>query len=133
MVDKKTIFRVAIIGSRDFNDYDFLKSKVLEVLPKNIKNIIILSGGAKGTDALGEKFAKEFNYPLEVYRAKWWLHGKCAGYLRNNTIVKNADMVIAFWNGLGKGVKHTINIAQRHTDLIYIIRIDDLIKKERDL
>ncbi len=45
---------------------------------------------------------------------KDWLNlGKRAGYVRNTDIVKNSDMIIAFWDGNSKGTKHTIGLAQK--------------------
>lgn len=122
-------YRVAIIGSRDFYNFDFLEEKVKELMPKNHNDFIIVSGGARGTDTLAEQFAEKYGYPKEIHKAKWHLHGKCAGYLRNHEIVRNADMVIAFWNGISKGTKHTINIARDDSNrIVHIIRIDNVPK-----
>ena len=63
-------YRIAIIGSRDFNNFDFLDKKVKELMPKQDYQFIIVSGGAKGTDTLAEKFAEKYNYYTEIYRAK---------------------------------------------------------------
>ena len=126
-------YRIAIIGSRDFNNFDFLDKKVKELMPKQDYQFIIVSGGAKGTDTLAERFAEKYNYYTEIYRAKWHVHGKCAGYLRNHDIVRNADMVIAFWNGMSKGTKHTINIA-RHDEnrVVHVIRVDNIDEGNND-
>ncbi len=44
--------KVAIIGSRGFDDYDLLKSKLAE----HINEIeCIISGGAKGADSLAHR------------------------------------------------------------------------------
>ena len=46
---------------RDYNDYDRTK-KILDQFYNKFKNdLIILSGGAKGTDSIGERYAKENN------------------------------------------------------------------------
>ena len=48
----KNKVKIAIVGSRTFNDYEFLKSAVLEVL--RIEDIsLIISGGADGVDTQG--------------------------------------------------------------------------------
>ena len=46
--------KVAVIGSRGFDDYERLK-KVLDTLPITT----IVSGGASGADSLSEKYADE--------------------------------------------------------------------------
>ena len=122
-------YRIAIIGSRDFNNYNYVESKVKELMPKEDLEFIIVSGGARGVDTLAEQFADKYNYAKEIYRAKWHSHGKCAGYLRNHDIVRHADMVIAFWNGISKGTKHTINIAKNGERIVHVIRIDNIPKE----
>lgn len=122
-------YRIAIIGSRDFNNYNYVESKVKELMPKEDLEFIIVSGGARGVDTLAEQFANKYGYKKEIYRAKWHSHGKCAGYLRNHDIVRHADMVIAFWNGISKGTKHTINIAKNGERIVYVIRVDNIPKE----
>ena len=46
--------RIAVIGSRDFNDYERLEAVVLPHLLARLT-----SGGAKGADALAERLATE--------------------------------------------------------------------------
>ena len=52
---------LAIIGSRNFTDYEFLRAQVYQFLselnfnPDN-QTLIIVSGGAKGADTLGKIF-----------------------------------------------------------------------------
>lgn len=104
------IFRVIVAGSRDFTDYDLLKSK-LDFLLKNRNNIIIVSGTAKGADKLGEQYAKERGYKIAEYPADWSL-GKKAGYLRNKQMAENADAAVIFWDGESPGSKHMIDLAK---------------------
>lgn len=99
---------LAIIGSRTFNDYELLKNEV----DKYLEDITcIISGGARGADSLGERYAKEHNIPIKIFYANWNLHGNKAGYLRNIDIIENAHIVIAFWDGTSKGTKHSIDLA----------------------
>ena len=57
--------KVAIIGSRTFNDYDFMVGS-LENHKIDIK--MIISGGARGADSLAERYAKENGILLKVFR-----------------------------------------------------------------
>ena len=50
--------KLAVIGSRRFNNYQLLKSILTEI---KSKIEMILSGGALGADSLAMKFAKENN------------------------------------------------------------------------
>jgi hypothetical protein len=116
--------KLAIIGSRDFNDYD----KVVHYVDFHFcidSNRVdeIVSGGAKGADALGKKFANEFKLKYTEFPADWNKHGKSAGYIRNEQIIKHSDKVIAFWDGKSKGTMHSINLARKHkkdTIIIYV-------------
>ena len=83
---------VAIIGSRGFNDYELVKS----ILEKYNDVTTIVSGGAKGADSLGERWAKEKGIPTKIFYPDWNKHGKSAGYIRNKDIISNSDLVIAF-------------------------------------
>jgi len=105
-------FRVIIAGSRDFEDFDKL-CDVCDFMLQNKLDVQIVSGAARGADKLGEKYAKERGYKIIQYPADWSL-GKKAGYIRNEIMAKNADALIAFWDGKSKGTNHMINLAKQH-------------------
>jgi predicted Rossmann fold nucleotide-binding protein DprA/Smf involved in DNA uptake len=121
--------KLAIVGSRDFDDYE----KVIYYISEHFGlgadglggNYIteVVSGGASGADVLGKRLAKEYNIKYTEFPADWNKHGKAAGYIRNEDIVKNSDKVIAFWDGKSKGTMHTINLARKYkkdTIIIYV-------------
>ena len=74
---------------------------------------MIISGGANGADTLAEMFADKFGCPILIIRPDWDAYGKRAGFLRNEEIVNEADVVLAFWDGESKGTKHTINLTKK--------------------
>jgi hypothetical protein len=98
--------KVAVIGGREFNDYDRLK-RILDLYPITT----IVSGGARGADSLGERYADEKGLKKEIYKPDWDLFGKTAGFMRNTTIVENSNMVVAFWDGESKGTKDSLDKA----------------------
>lgn len=108
--------KLAIIGSRTFNDYDVLKKECDNL---NIEEII--SGGAKGADSLGEKYAIENNIKFTIFKPDWKKYGKRAGFLRNTDIINSCDSVLAFWDGNSKGTQHSINLAHKHNKPVTII------------
>lgn len=123
--------RIVIAGSRDFNDYDFLKKEVLDIvkhnnIPKKLCKII--SGGARGADTLGERFAKEYGLEIKRFIPDWDGLGKRAGYVRNAEMAKyavedgNYGMLVAFWDGISKGTKHMIDLANRYGLIVHIIK-----------
>jgi len=114
--------KLAIVGSRDFEDYELCKKTILKNF--NINAITeIVSGGAKGADSLGEKFAKENNIKLTTFLPDWDKFGKKAGFLRNTTIVENSDIIIAFWKNKSKGTQDTISKARKTNKIVIIMEI----------
>lgn len=102
--------KVAIIGSREFNDFNLLEREIIKNIPiREIETII--SGGAAGADTLAEKFADKWKIQKTIYLPDWNKHGKKAAFIRNNDIIRNADFVIAFWDGRSKGTKHSIDLS----------------------
>lgn len=72
-----------------------------------LKDLIIISGMAKGADQLGYKWAKQFNVPIISKPANWQL-GKSAGFIRNKEMAAECDALIAFWDSKSSGTKHII-------------------------
>lgn len=105
-------FRVIIAGSRNFNNYELLKKECDAFLSdkKEKYNITIISGGARGADFSGEKYAHDEGFALEIYPADWNKFGKGAGFRRNEQMAEVADALIAFWDGKSHGTKHMIDI-----------------------
>lgn len=112
--------KIIIAGSRSFNNYEFLK-KQLDCLFKNIKSLEIVSGCARGSDALGERYAKERGYILHRFPADWDRYGKSAGYIRNKEMACFADRLVAFWDGKSKGTRHMIDLAKKRNLIIKVV------------
>ena len=111
--------RVIIAGGRDFNDYQ----TVLDAISESQFNITtVVSGGAKGVDALGERYADEMNIPLAIFYADWNRNGKAAGPIRNRKMAENADALIAIWDGQSRGTKNMIETAQKLNLDVYVKR-----------
>ena len=108
--------KVAVIGSRGFNKYELLK----ETLSK-LEITLVVSGGAKGADSLGEQYANENQIPTKIFLPDWKKHGRAAGMLRNTDIINEAEMVVAFWDGESKGTKDSITKAQKQNKKVLII------------
>ena len=122
--------RIIIAGSRDFNDYELLKKSAIEIITK--KTMLpdltrIVSGGARGADTLGERFAKEFGLEVKKFSADWDGLGKRAGYVRNAEMAKftveddNDSMLIAFWDGQSRGTKHMIDLAYKYGLEVHVV------------
>mgnify|MGYP000073329119 CR=1 FL=1 len=105
-----TLLKLAVIGSRSFDNIDLIK----EILNEFIYSAqIVISGGAQGTDNLAHDWANENNIPVKLYLPDWKKFGKAAGIIRNKQIVEDADFCIIFWDGKSKGTKNTIDLCNK--------------------
>ncbi len=107
--------KLIVAGGREFNDYHRL-SKVLFDYAETITgydSISIVSGMARGADALAYRFAKTHSMPCHEFPANWDKHGKSAGYIRNTEMANFADALVAFWDGKSRGTKHMIETMQK--------------------
>ena len=112
---------LAVVGSRSFNNYELLRKHLDK---RNITQII--SGGARGTDTLAAKYAKEKKIELLEFLPDWTTHGKAAGFIRNKQIINAATHVIAFWDGTSHGTLNSINLAKKAKKEPEIIRTDEI-------
>ena len=98
--------RTIVAGGREFNDYALLD---LTLSRMNVTEVV--SGTARGADKCGELWAHNNNVPIHRCPARWKKYGKRAGFLRNEYMATQADVLVAFWDGKSKGTKHMIDTA----------------------
>ena len=116
--------KLAIVGSRNFNNYELLCSFIEDKF--NLNDIdTIVSGGAKGADALAERFAKDHNLVLSVKKADWSRYGKAAGPMRNRLIVSEADAVVAFPSPTSKGTLNSMDLARKMCKRLEVLYVQD--------
>jgi len=112
--------RVVIAGCRDYKNYNEAK-EFIDLCISNIKDeyeLIFVSGNCSGADRLGEQYAKEKGYPIELYPAEWNKYGNSAGPKRNKHMAIIGDYFICFWDGKSKGTKSIISfITELHKPL----------------
>lgn len=116
--------KVAIVGYRNFKDYQVFEKRVNEIFNHNdISPFEIVSGGAEGVDTLAEIYANEYCIPITVFPANWNKYGRSAGPKRNKLIVDRADVVIAFLSKESKGTVNTINLARKANKKVFVIDV----------
>ena len=103
--------KLAIVGSRIFNDYEVFKTIVENFMKNNNYQLnTIISGGCRGVDRLAEKYSIENHIDLITFKPEWGRFGKQAGFIRNHDIIKSCDVCIAFHDGVSHGTAHDINL-----------------------
>ena len=108
--------RVVIFGSRGITDMAILEQAIKQA---SFHITTIISGGAKGADALGEAYANAHNIPLEIYKPDWKKYGRKAGPLRNEQMAKLADAGIGLWDGQSRGTRHMHSYMQKIGKPVY--------------
>lgn len=115
--------KLGIVGSRGFKDLSLVHkflSLILEEMNKYERELVIVSGGAKGPDYEGEKFADK-NGLKKIIHIPDWSKGKGAGIERNSDIIKDSDFVIAFWDFSSRGTLDSINKAKKQNKLLCVV------------
>jgi len=106
--------KVLACGSRDvdpFDSWDAFESRLRQL---SDGDVTVISGGARGSDAIAHRVAKMLGCRTMTFRAQWERDGRAAGILRNVRMLDQApDLVLAFWDGKSRGTKHTIDEARR--------------------
>jgi hypothetical protein len=90
--------KIGIIGSRRRNTEEDLKivTDAFHKLKEEYPDISIVSGGCtKGCDRFAEIIACLENIPIKIYYADWDTYGRTAGFMRNTTIAKESEILIA--------------------------------------
>ena len=108
--------RVIVSGSREIEDYDFVKGVLDRQLGDFLDgSLVILTGAAQGVDKLAERWCDYNLVTYERYPADWDQHGKSAGLIRNSEMINagNPDLLIVVWDGISKGTKDIISKARR--------------------
>lgn len=118
--------RVAIIGSRNFDDNDFARSvvrlRIADILMEfggelTTKELEFVSGGCpQGVDFWVQEICKTGYLKLKEFLPNLEKFGSPAAYhIRNDDIIDYADKVVAIWNGsrVRSGTWSVINKCRR--------------------
>ncbi len=107
--------KIAVAGSRVYTDYKEVAEYIDMCIREYTDNeqITILSGGCRGADMLGERYAMEHGYRIARFCAQWDKFGKAAGIIRSRKIADTADLVVCFWDGDSRGTKTLIDYARK--------------------
>lgn len=135
--------RVIIAGGRDFGTKSPLaRSMALHRIDRAMNAIAgntgesapdwrgwsVVCGLAAGADQLGAEWAEQNGVAVAEFPAKWvrpdGTPDRGAGFKRNLEMAKNADALIAFWDGQSKGTKNMIDQALQHGLEVHVYRYE---------
>ena len=108
--------KLLIAGSRSITDFD-----LAPYIPDDVDEII--SGGARGIDALAEKYADEHKLSKHILRPKYHLYKRGAPIKRNMEMIEMADAVLVVWDGRSRGAQSTVKHAEKLKKTIKVIQI----------
>lgn len=121
----KEEFKIIIIGSREFDNYQYFCKKCDKLLSgkKLTHNITIITGNHGNTDKFAQCYAFSKNYNIIIEKADYEQHPKDAMYFRNKKIINEYKPhgCIAFNLNNSKGTKNMINLCK-----IYNIEIREI-------
>lgn len=117
-------FYLLVAGSRGYQNYKEFTAVLDYILSEQVnqgKNIIFVSGRAKGTDTMAEWYAHEKGYGIYTFPAQWDEYGYSAGYKRNiqmhqfiANLGKRNRGCICFWDMHSKGTRHNFQLAKTY-------------------
>ncbi|MGD9590818.1 MAG: SLOG family protein [Pyrinomonadaceae bacterium] len=103
--------KVLVCGGREFHNYEVVREVLCDTL-LCADSPVVIHGGARGADALAERWCQEHKVHSAVVKPDWDYYGKMAGILRNEAMLAlGPDLVIAFRGG--KGTAHMVKIAKK--------------------
>ena len=116
-------FRLIVAGSRDFEDYQLLTHCIEDLAKKDYDQygVSIVSGMARGADAMAAHFAKEHGVKLYEMPADW-SQGRGAGFARNTNMARFSDGLLAFWDNKSPGTKHMIDTMRKMGKPVTVVR-----------
>ena len=113
--------KIAIIGSRELEDGWVLpKLNFLVGLKEKHKELLIISGGARGVDTQVEDYCRAWKIPIKIIRPINPAN-KLDYLFRNIEIITLADKVVALWDGKSRGTKFVIDYAKARNKEIEVI------------
>lgn len=102
--------RVLVTGSRSWT----AREEVYGVLDELRPDIVIHGGCPTGADAMASAWCQLHGVAEDVFPADWEVHGRRAGYLRNQAMIdEGPDLVVAFRREGSRGTQMTIDLARK--------------------
>lgn len=118
--------KYGIIGLRDFNGEVFDNFECVNSALNCFKPSMtgIVSGGGKGAERLVQRWATEQDVDFKLILPNIKTHGKKDAFLiRNLDILKEADELIIFWDGMNLGNIKAIGHAMKDNICVHVLPV----------
>jgi hypothetical protein len=113
--------KLIIAGSHTFTDYP----RLCQVLAPDRHRIMqVLTGGARGAEQLGYRWAWKHVVTHQLFRAEWERFGKTAGVRRNHQMAQAGDVLVVFGDGQAPGTTHLMQCMQELGKPVVRISVD---------
>jgi YspA, cpYpsA-related SLOG family len=113
--------RCIIAGTRTITSPEWLRVALVQSGWAD-KITRVLCGDAEGVDLLGWQWASSRNIAVNHYPAHWTAYGKMAGPIRNTRMAKDADALLAIWDGESPGTRDMIRKAEKRGLKVFVLR-----------
>lgn len=116
--------KTIIAGSRSIHSYAVVEQAIIDSGFDDIDGGIteVVSGCARGVDALGEEWAYKNHRKVILFPADW-NNGPSAGHQRNARMAAYADALIAVWDGQSKGTANMIAQAKKRGLKVFVYEV----------
>lgn len=115
--------KVIVAGSRGITSSQLVQSAIEQ---SGFPVTLLLSGGARGVDRLGEQWAEANGIPVQQFTPDWDGWGKPAGHVRNRQMAEEADALVAIWDGVSPGTRGMIQEATKRGKKVHVLRTGKL-------
>lgn len=104
--------RVLFFGSRDWHEQGPIYGALVDLQREYLNDLVVITGGARGADAISDYLARRLGIATEVYPADWRQYGRSAGPIRNQGML-DTGIDAAFGFRYGKVSKGTDDMLHR--------------------
>lgn len=107
------LFKLVVSGGTDYTNYDQMRTYLDKVLNHKAPNVVIYTGTSAGAEYLAAQYAQERDYETRIFVMDTLTHGVQAKYIRNVSMIQEADAVVVFWDDIDKSTEHCLKTADR--------------------
>lgn len=96
------------MGSRHYSGLDRVEEYV-DALPSGSR---VVTGSASGVDAAATRAARRREIPVQTVAASFEeVKDPAQAEARNRKLIENCDVLVAFWDGVSRGTRMTVERA----------------------